>query len=285
MNFLDSSRIRSNMCLATTCLLSRMPSDRSLHTDFVRALNVAQTTTIRTHDQGPFIEFDNPELVAYLTKKEVFTENEIKDKRHLLADRERELAQQHIEAALCLIESASPELYRTICDLIGSIAVYNIPDRDGGTVSCCIGLIWLSPTEDWTVEYYAEMIVHEFVHNSVFLDDMVNGIMPNPELVTLPEAHAISVLRKTRRPYDKAFHSACVAVGIMYLYHRLGNTEKMGSYIDDVRRTAAELRAVESQCRSAGISLLNQNGRDIVDSLISFANQQDFNRIHTLLAA
>jgi hypothetical protein len=215
----------------------------------------------------------------------VFSEQEIQDERHLTTDQERTLIHANIGAAMRLIADVSPNLHRIVSELVGSLAIYKIQDRDGGTVSCCIGLIWLSPADYWTIEYYAEMIVHEFVHNSVFLDDMVNGIMPNPELVTRPEAHAISVLRKTKRPYDKAFHSACVATALMYFYHRLGNDAQAQSYIADIRRTASDLREVEQSCSSLGIELLNDNGRNIVESLASFAEQPDYDSIHNSLAA
>lgn len=285
MKFLDTASIRSNMRLATACLLGHVPSNDALHSDFIRAVNVAQGTTIKARSDGVCLEFDNPELVSYLTRKDVFSPDETKDGQHLLPTPERSAVEANIRAAMRLIAEVSPNLHRTLSQLIGSIAVYKIPYRDGGTVSCCIGLIWLSPGEDWTIEYYAEMIVHEFVHNSVFLDDMVNGIMPNPEHVTLPEAHAISVLRKTKRPYDKAFHSACVAIGLMYFYHRLGATEKALSYVDDIRRTAEELHQVEGRCRAAGVELLSDNGRDILASLRSFGEHQDYELIRERLAA
>jgi HEXXH motif-containing protein len=285
MRFLDARLVRSNMQLATAYLLGHVPLDQELHSEFIKAMNVAQRTTIQTKRDGPRVEFENAELVSYLTEKRVFAEQEIQNGRHLLTEQERAVVEANIESAMRLIADVSPSLYRIVANLIGTIAVYRIPDRDGGTVSCCIGLIWLSPADDWTIEYYAEMIVHEFVHNSVFLDDMVNGIMPNPELVTRPEAHAISALRKTKRPYDKAFHSACVATALIYFYHCLGKDDKAGSYIADMRPTTSELQEVERSCSLQGMELLNDNGRRIVESLVSFAKMQDYDLIHKALVA
>src|SRR4051812_43464476 len=100
MNFLDSSRVRSNMSLAAKCLLDVPSSQQTLHVDFIRALNSAQGTTIQLSEEGPFIEFGNPELVSFLTKKGVFSEEETRDDRHLLTAEDQNRTRQNIEAAL-----------------------------------------------------------------------------------------------------------------------------------------------------------------------------------------
>ena len=141
------------------------------------------------------------------------------------------------------------------------------------------------PDSDWTTEYYAEMLVHEFVHNSVFLEDMVRGIMPEPELLERNEALSVSAIRQTRRPYDKAYHSACVTAAIMYYYrsdwqyrqslstpHPLCG-EQLMSYI-----------ATTQPLKSRGLNLLTDNGREIIQDLQHFVDDPRYELIASSLA-
>src|SRR5690606_23921125 len=144
----------------------RAPEPGALHADFVRAMNVAQNTTIRTAPDGPLVEFDNPELVDYLVNKQVFHASETVGGGHLLPPADRDAVRQNVTAALGWLAKTSPGLRALISHLFGRIAGSRVPARVGGAAACCLGLIWLSPADDWTLEYYAEMLVHEFVDNS-----------------------------------------------------------------------------------------------------------------------
>ncbi|HEX5759730.1 MAG TPA: HEXXH motif-containing putative peptide modification protein [Thermoanaerobaculia bacterium] len=286
MRYLDKRRVVLNMQLAAAHLTgTEPPPSAELKQEFIAGLNDVQSTSIRSIKDDLYWEFDNPGLVNLLVEKTVFSLAEVSGGVHLLPDNERKQVIHNLEAAKALLADADPNLYYLLTQLVGSVAIYQIPYRDGGSVSCCIGLIWLSPHKDWQVDYYAEMLVHEFVHNSVFLEDMVRGIMPNPTLLDRDEALSISAIRQTRRPYDKAFHSACVAAAIMYYYHCSGDVKKAETYIVPLQRTVADLSEADGALRAQGLDLLTDNGREIVEELRRFiVHGPDYSVIANALA-
>lgn len=284
MRFLDTRRVFSNMKAVTRYLTGTEAPGNSLKRTFIDALNAAQATTIRTLDEDIYVEFENQPLVDLLTERTVFARDEVLNGAHLLSDQERKQINLRLAEAKSIIAEADSNLYCLLVNLIGSVAAYHIPRRDGGSVSCCIGLIWLSPKEDWTTDYYAEMLVHELVHNIVFLEDMVQGVMPEPTLLERSDALSISAIRQTRRPYDKAFHSACVTAAIMYLYQVIGKQEQANRHITPLRRTIIELRRSDQALKNQGLNLLTDNGREMVRELEEFIKGPDYSMISSSLA-
>lgn len=285
MRFLNHNRIRSNRDLAIEVLSKSDGIQKSAKLKFIDAINNAQGTTINAVPGGIFFEFENQELVDLLANRTVFSSDEVERGKLFFSQPERKKHKDNLESALALIGQVDPSLLCSIKDIIGSVASYKIADRDGGSVSCCIGLIWLSPHLEWKIEYYAEMIVHEFIHNSLFLEDMIHGIMPSPDLLSLPQAQTISAIRKTKRDYDKAFHSACVTAGIMYFYKKLGMQEKALSYIGDLRNTVYDLSVNQDALRTKGLDILSDNGRNILSELNEFVHEGDFDVIDRLRVA
>lgn len=273
------------MRLAATHLTGRPAPSADLKRVFIEALNLAQSTTIQSLDDDLYLDFENPDLVRLLVDRTVFSPEEVAGGAHLLSIEHQSQFAATIEAAKLLLARANPNLYCLIKQIIGSVAAYRIPHRDGGSVSCCIGLIWLSPHADWTIEYCAEMLVHEFVHNSVFLEDMVRGIMPNPALLEHEEALSVSAIRQTRRPYDKAFHSACVTAAIMYYYHIIGESTEASKHLAPLKRTIDELYEHDRVLKSRNLDLLTENGREMVEELRRFVQGPDYSMIVNALAS
>jgi hypothetical protein len=264
------------MKLAALCLNGTPPSSVQLKSDFIRALNQSQSTFMESVDHDLYLEFDNPGLVDRLIERTVFSPSEVIGDVHLVQGKGRDELTSLLTDAKTLLAMELPDLYFLMTQVVATVAIYRIPQRDGGSVSSNIGLIWLSPKPDWTVEYCAEMLVHEFVHNVVFLEDMVRGIMPTPELLEREEALTISAIRQTRRPYDKSFHSACVTIGIMYFYNMIGRIEDANAHFEPLKRTVEELYASEQTVRSLGQDLLTSNGREVLDELSRFTRRPDY---------
>ena len=286
MRFLDRKRVLSNSRLAAAYLNGTSTPVTDVKSEFIRALNRAQSTTIKSLDSDLYLEFDNAPLVDRLVKRTVFSSEEVAKGAHIFSFGERSQMAQLVNDAKALLSEEVPNLYYLITQIVGSVGIYRIPKRDGGSVSCNIGLIWLSPRTDWTVEYCAEMLVHEFIHNSVFLEDMVRGIMPTPELLEKDEALSISAIRQTRRPYDKAFHSACVAVGIMYFYHMIGRDADAQKHLNPLKRTIGDLHESDRALKLMSKDLLTRNGRLLVEELRRFADEEpDYNSITNALAS
>ena len=255
----------------------------SLKGRFLSALNSAQGTAITCRDDLQ-LEFDRPDIAAFLVERTVFPATMVEGRAHVVPRRERPATCERFRRAMDIIAGSSHHLASLIEALIGSIPVYRVPHRDGGSLSCAIGMFWLSPDRSWTSTYWAEMIVHEFVHNAVFLEDMVRGLMPAPTNLGLPGALSVSALRKTRRPFDKAFHSACVAIGMMHLYHLLGDESRVDSLLSDLRTTVRDMTRNVRAMERSGVQLLSDNGRAILDDMHAFVEAvPDFRQIAQVL--
>jgi hypothetical protein len=83
----------------------------------------------------------------------------------------------------------------------------------GGSVSNAIGWIWLSPQADWTSGEYSENLIHEYTHNVLFLEEMVNTLFSvSASVMAEPENRVVSAIRRVPRFFDQTFHAAAVAI-------------------------------------------------------------------------
>ncbi|KPC70343.1 hypothetical protein ADL26_17745 [Thermoactinomyces vulgaris] len=99
---------------------------------------------------------------------------------------------------------------------------------------------------------------HEFIHNSLFLDDMVNTIFPDTEVLGTEDALVTSSILKWKRPLDRSFHSAAVAIALSHFYTMLGDTKKAQSYLPSVEQTVEELNSKTKYLGEQGVLTLNQ---------------------------
>jgi hypothetical protein len=147
------------------------------------------------------------------------------------------------EGALDEIAALDPGLHRGLLVVVSGFIFARRPGLEGGSISALTGPIWLDPREGWTSETYVENMVHEYTHQCLFLDEMVNTIFAKfsiPEMST-PEALVTSTILKRKRPYDKAYHSAFVANVLAQLYIFRGREEKASEYLRSTRATTDEL--------------------------------------------
>jgi hypothetical protein len=149
------------------------------------------------------------------------------------------------------------------------VATFLFARRDhfgGGSVSHLIGPIWFGPSSSWTEIDYAENVVHEFVHQCLFLDEMVNTVFS----ATVPrmaqqDALVTSTILRRRRGYDKAYHSAFVAAAVMQLDLELGQRTRARHHLEAVEQTIAELYERDR--------FLTDHGRMLLDQLSGSAQQ------------
>ncbi|WP_462253248.1 hypothetical protein [Ferruginibacter sp.] len=243
--------------------------------NFIEAINTVQRTSFANEEQAK-VEFDNTATTSFLLKNGVFQEKELVNDAHIIPTLDRPIIEESVNQALSLIGDVNINLLNLLNSVIGSISVYSIPERDGGSISNAIGHIWLSPLKEWDRRYYGEMLVHELIHNCVFLEDMVRTIMPNTNLLGVEDALSISAIRQTRRPYDKSFHSACVVTGIMYYYNQIGESERGLQYLPSLRNTVTDLQKSYSKLAEQNLFVLSPNGYDILNDLQTFSQDLDY---------
>ncbi|WAQ94486.1 hypothetical protein MAR_006957 [Mya arenaria] len=163
-----------------------------------------------------------------------------------------------------LINSTNADLYRAIHQVIGCIAFYKAEHRgmSGGTISSALGVIWEDPSafSEQTVDNYAAQIVHEFIHSSLFLADMVHGTYIDRSL--LPKAKVYSPVRKELRDFDKTFHASYVTTGVTIFQSRIGDFENAQRYTGTLRAAVDGLIAMQK-----GAGVLNASGEAMLQAM------------------
>ena len=150
-----------------------------------------------------------------------------------------------------------PRTYDTFREVIAFLVLARQPGYSGGTVSSRIGLIWLAPEISWSADAWLENIVHEYVHNCLFLEDMVAGIfVAGCDRLEREDALAISAIRHVKRGYDKSYHSAFVSYAIIELYLALRKDEAAASFIDPLILCLDDLIRARRFATAHGVELL-----------------------------
>jgi HEXXH motif-containing protein len=202
----------------------------------------------------PLIEFAIDLEPLATTVAHVLKEERIRPE-HVLAPAEAERCQGLVDAGLALLERERPAGFKAACLLVGCLAFARHPSSKGGSCSDVLGLVWVNPPENWDALDYAEMILHETVHQAFFLDEMVNRVYQIG--FREREEHLItSAVLRRKRPYDLALHSAVVAVELRDFCDELGEPERAQRLDEGLRPCVAELLE--------DMSVLTGHGRKLV---------------------
>lgn len=163
------------------------------------------------------------------------------------------------DQALARFASEFPATYQSFCSVINYVVFARRDGFSGGTVSNRIGLIWLAPTENWSSDEWLESLIHEFIHNVLFIEDMVTQIfLAGGSRLEEDDALAVSAIRQVKRGYDKSYHSAFVAFGIIEYYLALGNTKKARGFLDPLLVCLEDLNQNTKHISEYGRSLLHE---------------------------
>ena len=234
------------------------PGTLRFHTAVMRALNRLQAVPMPFREDSfePVLDFgDHGDLALF---KELLTVDELpSDWRYEAGERER--IEASVTEALSVLEEVDAAVSRSMKTIVGALIFARRAHFGGGSVSHLIGTIWLGPSPKWPSLDYAENLLHEYVHQCLFLDEMVNTIFS----ATVPrmaeeDALVTSTILRRRRGYDKAFHSAFVAAVIMQLYRRLGRQAPEHASLQPAVVTAAELRERQQFLTRHGVELVDE---------------------------
>ena len=150
----------------------------------------------------------------------------------------RDSAIRSVQHSLLFLGLQHPPL-RDLCDLlITDILVWPSVKVAGGSSAKLLGIAWLVPSANLTSLDIAESVVHEMVHLNLHLADMTFGLYTH---APGSEFEAYSAVLGRRRPYHHAFHSACVAVAVIYYRLCLGLHDEIDSLRSSLRRCTSEL--------------------------------------------
>lgn len=214
------------------------------------------------------LEFgDNPGAEAAL--KELLDADPLPEGWKIEDRAEREQIERNVAAAAEVIAALDPDLFRNMRIVVAGFIFARRPDLEGGSTSALMGPIWLDPKQEWVVDTYVEHMVHEFVHQALFLDEMIRTVFSRFTVIemSVPEALVTSTILKRRRPYDKAFHSAFVAHALAQLYIAQGNDGKAREYLESTRGTTDELLDRSDFVTANGLALLREMSDEVDEYL------------------
>lgn len=122
-------------------------------------------------------------------------------------------------AAMRTLDAVLPAGADAVRSLVGMVLVLHTPGYVGGSFWHLLGGVWFSPTGGWTTLDYAANLLHESVHQAMFLDDMVNRLFTeDPGRLSAADAQVVSAIRGAHRPLHYAFHAATVAAVLAEFY-------------------------------------------------------------------
>ncbi|WP_182725459.1 aKG-HExxH-type peptide beta-hydroxylase, partial [Staphylococcus pasteuri] len=216
---------------------SEVSETANLKEKYFDSINKLQATKVPYSEKNIIINFYDEYLQNELLGLKMIDKEDLVDNQHIYSEEEQEEIENRIQKALNLIKLLHKDLYELIETIVGSFLILKKKNFGGGSVSNILGMIWLNPQKNWSVIDCAEAIYHEFIHQSIFLDDMINSIFPDANACAEDDALVTSTILKRKRPLDRSYHAAGVSLGVMHLYYMLH--DKKGSYqhFDDFKTT------------------------------------------------
>lgn len=226
-----------NAICATVAITGHLPTATEFKQNYLSCLNSIQNTSIPCRDTV-VISFDNPVLLNELCREGLIAAQP----GHVFPPPIQERIAHHISDGFAFIKAVDEDLHDAIMLMIGTIAPIQ---REGssGTVSSMIGLLWLNPTPTWTVIDYAENIVHEFIHNTIFLADLVWKIFITPHWYTPQDGLVTSAIKKYPRGVNISYHSVFVAVGLIIFMNKAHQHLRAEELTSGIQETLAGLTA------------------------------------------
>ncbi len=234
-----------NCWLATAAILGVAPTATTLRPRLVQALNELQRSCIPCDPDAVVVTFENQALLEVMRREGLVETAALDDDRRYRPDEQARIADR-IRDAFEYIRAVDPILHDLVASMVPTIACIR---REGtsGSLSSLIGVIWLNPSDDWTVVDYAECIVHEFIHTSIFVEDLVHGVFAKPHFSVSPDALVMSAILKYPRGFNISFHSAYVAAGLTIFLRAAEQAERAAEVGAGLPETVNQLRRIEAE--------------------------------------
>ena len=217
--------------------------------DFYEKLKLIQGLNIPVHEHNIVLSFENSDVVESMYKAGLLVNPKkfIINGNHIFSKKEQQEISKKTTQALEFIRQADSVLYESMLQVVACIGYYKAAEKGhlGGTVSSAVGLIWLDPSKggDWSIPFLAEQIVHEYIHTTLFIAEMVRGTYTDAFLV--PKSLVVSAIRRQKRGYDKSFHAAYVATGLVAFHAFTGSSGRASELSKYLNQSVLDLEKVQ----------------------------------------
>ncbi|PWT83659.1 MAG: hypothetical protein C5B58_06180 [Acidobacteria bacterium] len=231
--YLDLDDTVRRAALLTAAVRDKIPTIASLKREYARTLSQISDAPLNTAGE--------PRVVAGGPLLGIATTRGLVDKSVGASSynaQSRTIAIRHVQHALLFLRLQHPPL-RELCDLlITDILCWPSVKAAGGSTGDLLGVIWLAPSPGLTALDIAECVIHEMVHMNLHLADMTFGLFTRARAIHF---RAYSAVLGRRRPYYHAFHSACVAVAMIYFRLLLGLHGEANGLRSTLQRCTSDL--------------------------------------------
>lgn len=121
---------------------------------------------------------------------------------------------ENILAAIELLSTNSAVMDYTLRNLIGRVVVVSCDSLVATSSVLFLGLIVISPKEDWTLSDYVENIIHEMSHIELYIKQLLDPLVSTGTYLKSP-------FRDQPRPANGVFHAAFVLTRIIFYMRNL----------------------------------------------------------------
>ena len=166
-----------NNILAVVQFTGRKQNMGTLRKDYFDSLNEIQRYKFYFNAKSEEILFVNDikDLVIQPTFRHLLDIAELNHENYF-SQIETNSIKNNVATSFKLIDKYYAGLTKSILRLVACFLLVKQNEAAGGSSPTSLGAVLLNPSETWQEVDYADTILHESVHQSVYLDDMVNEI-------------------------------------------------------------------------------------------------------------
>jgi HEXXH motif-containing protein len=228
-----------------------------LRSRYFHSLNAVQMNSVPFMEAEPVLAFDlgDPAIRALAM---AFSGDEDGSELEAFTPAESDEVRILVAAGLALLKSQDEVIPQLISTLIGCSIFVRKAGIAGGSFPGTLGAIWLNPLTDWDTVEYAVALLHETVHQSLFLHDMVNALYHQPSSEMEYSPKVFSAIRREKRGYDPAFHAAYVALAIRDVYARANREMKVRQLHEGLASSLPELEKHRDVLTDHGAAVLDE---------------------------
>lgn len=277
MRFFDRLWVIDSVDAVATATWREPAAASQLRNQYLSALSQLQPwITLQWKPDRIAITFDNPGTAADFVQREAWDQSRSVRDRLFPPDQHAALYDL-VNDGLDAVAATSRDLRELIELTIGEIFLAQEEGSEGGTMSSAVGLIWFNPQLSWGPRKTGENVVHEWIHNMLFLADMVNPLFAVDYTgLSADSAHATSAILHRKRPFDRCYHSAAVAAGLVFYHTISGDPQRADALIEPTMKTVRELQDMPE--------LMTPSGAELMRDVAHFLETRDCDSIVSLLA-
>ena len=260
----DASSILANQRVVVAYAAAAGHQDDSLQDDsldfFTAVARLQGRSAAREQGATPHVTFDLERPDTRLLVQTIHASGELAPSAPMTAidsSARGEIAAT-LRAGAQLIARARPVVGEAIGLTTSIVVVARVPGLSSGSDPRVVGAFWLSPTLEWTAGDFAAALVHETVHQLLFVEEMVHGLfVPDAAELRKPDMLVTSPIRGTRRPLDISFHAAIVTSTLLDLAVNCGIGDCDPAVPHRLQRTIDELHVRRMHLTARGGALLD----------------------------